>query len=148
MNGSVSGTRGLIAQASISINAAVARVWDALVNPDIIKDYMFGTNVVSDWQVGSPIFWKGTWQGKPYEDKGVILSLKPQQLLEYSHFSPLTGQPDVPENYHNVTIEVAGEGRQTTVALSQDNCATEEEREHSAKNWLMMLEGLKKLLEK
>ena len=141
-------TSGLIARASATINAPLARVWDAFVNPDVIKQYMFGTTVVTDWKEGSPILWKGEWQGKPYEDKGVILKIKPQQVIEYSHFSPLTGQPDVPENYHHVKVELAGKGQQTTVSLAQDGNASPEERDHSAQNWNMMLEGLKKLLEK
>ena len=44
-----------IARASVTINAPVANVWDALVNPEAIKQYMFGTNVTADWQEGSPI---------------------------------------------------------------------------------------------
>src|SRR5579859_1565322 len=131
--------KGLIAKASVTIHAPLARVWDAFVNPDIIKQYMFGTTVVTDWKEGSPILWKGEWQGKPYEDKGVILKLKPQQLIEYSHFSPLTGEPDVPENYHHVRVELAGEGQHTTVTLAQDGSASEDEREQSEKNWVMIL---------
>ena len=122
-------------------------MWDALTNPDQIRKYMFGTNVVSDWQVGSPIVWKGEWQGKPYEDKGTILKIEQERLVRYSHFSPLSGQPDVPENYHTVTIELSGAGDRTRVSLSQDNNATQEEQEHSAANWSMMLVSLKKLLE-
>ncbi len=56
--------RGLIAKASISINASIAKVWDALTNPEVIKQYMFGTEIISDWKEGSPIIWKGEWQGK------------------------------------------------------------------------------------
>ena len=138
----------LIAKASTSINTPADRVWDALVNPKIIKQYMFGTNVVSDWKEGSPITFKGEWQGKAYEDKGVILKVKPQQLLQYSHYSPLSGVPETKEAYHTVTIELARQGAQTVVSLSQDNNATEEEKQHSEKNWKMMLEGLKKLMEK
>lgn len=138
----------LIAKVAITINAPVAKVWEALTKPEIIKQYMFGTNVVSDWQVGSSIVWKGEWQGKSYEDKGRILKFEKERTLQYSHFSPLTGKPDVPENYHTVTIELSSDGSQTTVTLSQDNNETEEAREHSEKNWRMMLEGLKKLLEK
>jgi uncharacterized protein YndB with AHSA1/START domain len=138
----------LIANASITINAPIAKVWEALVNPDMIKQYMFGTNVVTDWKEGSLIVWKGEWQGKAYQDKGTILKIDQERVLQYSHFSPLSGQPDVPENYHSVTIELSGKGQQTTVTLTQDNNETEEEREHSEKNWQMMLEGLKKLLEK
>lgn len=137
----------LIAQASSTINAPAAKVWDALTNPAIIKQYMFGTHVVSDWKEGSPIVWQGEWQGRQYEDKGVILKLEPQRLIKYSHFSPLSGLPDTPENYHTVTVELTSAGAQTHVALSQDQNATEEEREHSAQNWAMVLEGLKKTVE-
>src|SRR3712207_3761127 len=94
----------LIAKASVTINASSEKVWDALVNPEAIKQYMFGTNVVSGWREGSPIIWRGEWQGKPYEDKGVILRFKPGRGLQYSHFSPLSGLPDKPESYHTVTI--------------------------------------------
>lgn len=138
----------LIAKAEATINAPIAKVWEALTKPEIIKQYMFGTNVVSDWQVGSSIVWKGEWQGKSYEDKGKILKFEEGRVLQYSHFSPLTGEPDVPENYHTVTIELSSDGTQTIVTLSQDNNATEEAREHSEKLWNMMLDGLKKLLEK
>ncbi len=137
-----------IAKASISINAPVGKVWNALTNPEVIKQYMFGTNVISDWKEGSPIFWKGEWQGKKYEDKGVILKLEPESLIQYSHFSPLSGKPDLPKNYHTVTVELVSNGAETTVSLSQDNNETEQAREHSEKNWKMMLDGLKKLLEK
>ncbi len=139
--------KNLIAMASISINASVNKVWQALVNPEDIRQYMFGTTVVSDWREGSPIIWKGEWQGKPYEDKGVILQLEPGRKIRYSHFSPLSGVPDLPENYHTVTVELSAEGNQTWVMLAQDNNATEEERLHSQANWEMMLAALKKYLE-
>lgn len=140
--------RGLMAKVEIGIDAPIAKVWDALVNPETIKQYMFGTNVVSDWKEGHAIAWKGEWQGKAYEDKGVILRLVPERTLEYSHFSPLSGLPDAPENYHTVSMSLATKGTRTVLSLSQDNNPTEASREHSEKNWMMMLEGLKKLLER
>jgi len=140
--------RGLIAKASITVNASVTTVWDALTNPETIKQYMFGTEVVSNWKEGGTIVWKGVWQGKAYEDTGKILKIEIGRMLRYSHFSPLSGQPDLPENYHVVTIELSGDGQNTTISLSQDNNETEEAREHSEKNWRMMLDGLKKVLEK
>jgi uncharacterized protein YndB with AHSA1/START domain len=138
----------LIARASVTIDTSIARVWEALVSPEAIKEYMFGTNVSTDWREGSPITWKGEWQGKAYEDKGVILQLKPERLLQYSHFSPPSGLPDKPENYHTVTIELSENRSQTVISLAQDNNATEEERAHSEKNWGMMLTSLKKFLER
>jgi uncharacterized protein YndB with AHSA1/START domain len=136
-----------IARASIKINAPSEKVWNALVDPNAIKQYMFDTNVVSDWHEGSPILWKGEWQGRSYEDKGVILKLKAGQTIQYSHYSPLSGVPDKPENYHIVTVELSPHGNETHVSLTQDNNASEREREESEKNWGMMLTGLKKFVE-
>ena len=136
-----------IANASTTIDAPVAKVWRALVTPETIKRYMFGATVVSEWKEGSPIVWKGEWKGKPYEDKGVIVRLDPGRTLRYTHWSPLSGVPETPENQHTVTIELEGEGAHTHVSLSQDKNRTEEERKHSEENWKTMLVGLKKVLE-
>lgn len=140
-------SENLVATAKTTINVPIESVWDALVNPATIKKYMFGTTVISDWKEGSKIIWKGEWNGQSYEDKGVILQFKPKTRIQYSHFSPLTGQPDTPENYHTVTIDLTDKDGPTTISLSQDNNATEQAKEHSEKNWTMMLSGLKKLLE-
>ena len=94
----------LTAKKTIVINAPVAKVWNALTDPTIIKQYMFGTEVVTDWKVGSPIKFKGVWQGKAYEDKGTIVQLIPQQVLRYTFWSSLGGFEDKPENYANVTF--------------------------------------------
>jgi uncharacterized protein YndB with AHSA1/START domain len=138
----------LIAKVSTTINAPAQKVWDALTDPEVIRQYMFGTSVISDWKQESPIVWKGEWQGKKYEDRGVILKLEPERLIQYSHFSPLSGKPDLPENYHTVTIELVSHGVETAISLSQDNNETDQAREHSEENWKMMLASLKKLLEK
>ncbi len=140
--------KGFVAEASITINASVGKVWDALTNPKIIKQYMFGTDVVSDWREGSAIIWKGEWQGKKYEDKGIILKLQPMRTLQYSHYSPLSGLPDTQENYHTVTIELSSKETQTLVLLRQDNNTTEQERQHSQNNWKTMLTNLKELIER
>lgn len=137
----------LAAKADITIKGSVSQVWDALVNPDKIKQYMAGAEVVSDWTVGSPIVWKGEWKGKPFEDKGRILEIQPGRRLCYSHFSPLSGAADRPENYHTVTIQVDGDEGEVRVDLSQDKNASEKAREESSRNWNMMLEGLKKMIE-
>ncbi len=113
----------------------------------MIKRYMFGATVVSEWKRGSPIVWKGESQGRPFEDTGVILDIEPGRLLRFTHFSPLSGLPDASENYHTVAVRLRGEGTQTRVSLTQDNNETEEARAHSEGSWKMMLGGLKVLLE-
>ncbi len=63
---------GIISRSSVAANAGPDEAWDALVNPDKIKKYLFGTECITDWKVGSQIIYRGMWQGKPYEDKGKI----------------------------------------------------------------------------
>jgi uncharacterized protein YndB with AHSA1/START domain len=141
-------SKNLVANATISIGATRGKVWEALVTPAAIKQYMFGADVESDWHTGSEIKWKSEVKGKKYEDKGVILKFEPDQTLQYSHFSPLSGKPDRAENYHTVSIDLAGTGKETEVSLSQDNNADETSRNETANNWETMLEGLKKYVEK
>ena len=136
-----------VAKADVTIKAPVEKVWEALVNPAIIKSYMFGTDVQSEWKAGSPIVWKGEYQGKKYEDHGRILEVVPRHKLRYSHFSPLSGLPDTPENYHQVTIDLAGENGSVKVALKQDQNHSEQAQAESEKNWKAMLAGLKKTVE-
>jgi uncharacterized protein YndB with AHSA1/START domain len=59
-----------VATAEIEIDAPPTKVWSALTDPDQIKQYMFGSEVVTDWRQGSQIVWKGEYEGKEYEDKG------------------------------------------------------------------------------
>lgn len=140
-------SENLIAKAKTSIDSSKSKVWQALVTPDAIKQYMFGADVESDWLEGGEITWKGEMKGRKYQDKGVILKIEPEHILRYSHFSPLSGKPDKPENYHVVTINLTGSGDNTNVSLSQDNNADEKARKESEKNWGAMLQGLKKFVE-
>ena len=140
-------TKSIIAKADTTINASVDVVWKALVTPSTIKKYMFGSDVVSDWREGAAIRWKGQWKGTFYEDKGVILEMAPPKKLSYSHFSPLTGESDIPENYHTVTIELNQKGSSTDVSLTQDNNKNEDGKRHSEKNWSQMLSSLKQVVE-
>lgn len=138
---------GYTAKAQTEIDASADRVWAAMTDPDQIKEYMFGSQVETDWKPGSPILWKGEFQGKSYEDKGEVLEVEPGRRLKVTHFSPLTGQDDVPENYHTVTYDLDEHDGHTHVALTQDNAGSEEEAEHSSAMWQQMLDGLRKQVE-
>jgi uncharacterized protein YndB with AHSA1/START domain len=140
-------SKGLVVKKTIHIKADIASVWDALVNPEKIKQYLFGTETISDWKVGSRITYKGVWEGKEYRDGGIILQFVPEKIFQSTYWSSMSGTEDIPDNYATVTYELQKEGNGTLLMLTQDNCKTPEQQKHSENNWGMVLEGLKKLVE-
>jgi uncharacterized protein YndB with AHSA1/START domain len=134
---------GILAKAQTEIEAPASRVWDALTDPDQIKEYMFGSQVETDWKVGSPITWNGEYEGRTYQDKGEVLTYDEPRELSVTHYSPLTGQDDKPENYHTLVYTLQEQDGRTRVSLAQDNCADEREAEQFSANWQQMLDGLK-----
>ena len=140
-------TNSIILKLSVVINAPISKVWDAIVNPAQIKKYMFGTNTVSDWKVGSSITFSGEWEGKPYMDKGTIIQLQKEKILEYNYWSNFSGEKDEPANYSNITYELSEQKGGTLFTLTQDNFKNEEAKSHSQKNWGMVFESMRKILE-
>jgi uncharacterized protein YndB with AHSA1/START domain len=142
-------TRGFAAIKRVTIHATRGEVWNALTDPEKVKRYMHGTEMSTDWKEGSPIFWRGEWKGRSYEDKGTVLAVQPEELLSYTHWSPMGGSEDKPENYHTVTYELAGDDGKTTLTLTQDNNPSQEEADQMAENnWGPVLNGLKETVEK
>ena len=136
-----------VARAEIEIDTSRDKVWAALTDPAQIKEYMFGSQVVTDWKQGSPIVWRGEYEGKKYEDKGEIVEIEPERRLKVTHFSPLSGQEDRPENYHTLLYELEERDGRTHVSLSQDNNPSKDAAEHSQVNWVRMLADLKQVVE-
>jgi uncharacterized protein YndB with AHSA1/START domain len=137
-----------VATSTITIEAPTRRVWSVLTSPDAIKEFMFGTEVLTDWSPGGPIVWRGMWEGKEYEDRGKILELEPGRRLVVTHFSPLSGQEDAPENYHTLTWTLEDQPGTTVLTLSQDNNATADEAEHSKGMWDSLVAGVKTIAER
>jgi uncharacterized protein YndB with AHSA1/START domain len=135
------------AQVSINIHATISNVWEALTNPEIIRKYFFGTNTITDWKVGSPIKFKGEWQGKSYEDKGTILEIQKNKLIKYDYWSSMSGIEDKPENYVIVTYQLSGEDENVNLSVLQENIPDEKMKKHSEENWNKVLNGLKKVAE-
>ena len=136
------------AVATIEINAQPSRVFNALTDADLVKEYLAGAEIKSDFKVGSPITYSGEWEGQPYEDKGVVLDFEPRKLLKVTHYSPLSGKPDAPENYHTVTYAVAGDDNQSTLTITQENNRDQAEVDEAQKTWTTILEGLKTAVER
>ncbi|HSW75212.1 MAG TPA: SRPBCC family protein [Candidatus Saccharimonadales bacterium] len=137
----------ITSDASTIINAPADKVWQAITNPEIVKQWFFGTTVESSWQPGESIVFRGEWNGQAYEDKGTIKQIEPNKVLEYTHLSSRTGQADEPENYEIVRFELTETNNQTTMHIHEENLASIEARDKSIELWKIVLSNLKKTVE-
>ncbi|MCR1159873.1 MULTISPECIES: SRPBCC family protein [Micrococcaceae] len=135
------------AVATASIPANRQKVWEALTDPALIKQYFLGTNVETTWRVGDPITYSGEYNGKSYEDKGTILAFEPPARLKTTHYSPASGLPDTSENYHTVEYSLAEEAGGTRVTIRQGNNSSDQETTQSTETWQVVLRNLKEFLE-
>jgi uncharacterized protein YndB with AHSA1/START domain len=138
-----------VGHASVTINVPRAKVWDALVNPDTIMQYMPVTSVVSEWKEGSPIVWTSEFQDKPFKVEGTVLRFQPDRLLEYDHSLPIFRSSGVAHSreHRRVTIELRDDGERTHLSVTEGGNKTERELQHSEGSWRMALNGIKALLE-
>lgn len=136
-----------LATATTTVHARATAVWSALTDPTKIKQYLFGSEVTSEWKVGSPITYTGEWEGESYTDHGTILDLTEPKLFRSTYFSPLGGKQDIPENYHTITWVLTEHGKRTTVEVTQDNNESDDAARRAEANWKGVLGELKKLLE-
>jgi uncharacterized protein YndB with AHSA1/START domain len=132
---------------TFTINAPKEKVWDALTNPETVKQYFFGTDLIADWKAGGMIYFRGEWEGKSYEDKAIITAIKENELLCYDYKSSWDPLPDVRENYLPVEYRLTENDGITTLEIIQGS-ATQEQAEHSEQNWNMLIKGMIELVEK
>ena len=128
------------------INAPLEKVWDALTNPEIVKQYFFGTELLTNWEIGSDIVFQGEWEGQKYKDPGKVLEYSHNEKLAYSYLSNWSGKEDKPENYLWVCYEVKPIDKGTELTISQTNY-DEERAKHSETNWASLIDGMKKIIE-
>ena len=124
----------LVVTASIEIAAPPAKVWEVLTNPTLIKEYLFGTNTVTSWEVGSPVTFQGTFGENPpksYRDKGVVLTCQPGKRLSYSYWTGFSGLADAPENYAIVTYSLEITGGQTVFTWDQRGYPDAKRHQHA-----------------
>ncbi len=145
----------LVVKNNITINAPAAKVWDALVNPEQTKKYMFGCKTISDWKPGNPLLWRGSYEGKEMDFvTGKIIEIKPNSLLKYTVIDPNASYPDIPENHLNVSYELSEQDGKTTLTVTQDGFedAAEGEKRYkdvynNGEGWNPILTEIKKLVE-
>ena len=146
----------LIVKNSIAINAPASKVWDALTNPEQTKKYMFGCETISDWKPGSPLLWRGEYEGTEMVFvKGNIVSIEPGKFLAYTTIDPnSTTVEDIPENYLTVTYDLREQDGQTTLNVTQGDYSKVADGEkryqdtyNNGEGWNPILIQIKKLVE-
>lgn len=145
----------LLVTSSITIDAPISKVWDALTNPEQTKIYMFGCEAISDWNVGGSLLWKGVWEGNEMVFvKGNIVQIEPEILLAYTTFDPNGTIEDIPENYLTVTYSLSEVDGQTHFVVTQGdyNTVAEGERRYNeayngGEGWNPILVAIKQLVE-
>jgi uncharacterized protein YndB with AHSA1/START domain len=143
----VSAMKELGATSSITIDASIGEVWKAITTPELIKQWFFGVDTESDWRPGSPLIHRGEWQGKPYVDKGEILRIESPTVLVHTHWSDVSGLPDAPENYQEVTWALSKRDGSTELTITERNLPSEETKAVSEASWKTALTSLKVVLE-
>jgi uncharacterized protein YndB with AHSA1/START domain len=138
----------LIVSKSIEINAEPSKVWKALTDPEIIREYLFGTETITDWNIGSDVIFQGEYNGHKYKDKGVVRENIINQVLSYTYWSGFSGLEDKPENYSLVKYTLAAAGGKTKLTWTQTGFANEEGHKHSENGMAEFLKGIKIIIER
>jgi uncharacterized protein YndB with AHSA1/START domain len=112
----------ITSKCTILINAQKQKVWDALTNPVLVKEWQYGSDVVTDWKTGSEIRFRTVWNDQVFEQWGKILEINPNELIRYSLFFPRPDLEDTAENYFIMSYLLSDIGNQVKLEiLKEDN---------------------------
>ncbi len=143
----------LIIKEEVLLDAPLTKVWDLLTNPKMTKQYMFGCEIVSDWQIGSPVLWTGkTEDGQEIVYvKGKVLEYEYGKKISSTTFDPNSGMKDIPENHVQFTYELEEQENRTLLTITQGDFSKAEDGQkrydESKQGWReMVIPLMKKLL--
>ena len=140
--------KNLQSKNSIIINAQAEKVWDVLTNPEKIALFLYGTKTETDWKIGSPITFSGSYNEMTYTDKGIVMANVPYSLLAYDYWSQFSGLPDTPENYCEVAYLIH-DNQDGTVTFTWQQIGFKDKKslEHNNGSMPAILEQIKQLSE-
>lgn len=104
---------------TIHINASPEKVWDALTKPELVKQWQYGSDLITSGEAGDDIRFKTAFGDKIFEQWGKILEVKTNEVLRYSLFAPRPNLEDKPENYFEMNYALTAENGGTKVIISQ-----------------------------
>lgn len=126
----------------VFIEAAPEEVWRAITDPELTRQYYYGTDIISTWQPGAP--WKSE-SGDELYLVGEIVDAQPGRRLEQT-FRVAIEEPASNDAPSTVTWELTPVGAGTRLRLTHSDLAPAT-YEYTEGGWEHILGGLKTLLE-
>ena len=132
----------------INIVAPTRKVWLALTVPELVKQWQYGSDLLTTWEVGTPIVFRNEWNGQVFEQKGTVVEFSPESRLKYSLFFPRADLEDIPENHFFMTYELTeSEGVTSLLVRQEDSRPSQPDESTAADEGPNVLSSLKELVE-
>jgi uncharacterized protein YndB with AHSA1/START domain len=132
---------------TIVLNAPVEKVWNALTKPELVKQWQYGSDLLTDWKAGNEIRFRNEWEGQIFEQWGTVLEVIPNQKIKYSLFFPRPELEDKPENYFIMSYIISVENQKTKLEIIQEDHRPGAVQEEPQGEENPVLQGLKALIE-
>jgi uncharacterized protein YndB with AHSA1/START domain len=132
---------------TIFIQAPVQKVWDALTKPELVKQWQYGSELITDWEIGNDIRFRTEWENKIFEQWGKVVEVRPCDLIKYNLFAPGPGLEDKPENYFIMSYVLTSEIGQTRLEIIQEDNRQNAIQEEPQGEENPILQSLKKIAE-
>ena len=127
------------------IETTPEKLWEALTSSEFTRRYWFGSDIVSDWKVGSPF--SLVMNGKTTDDGEILEADKPRRL-SYS-FHHLLNDEARKERPSKVTFVLEPQGKLVRLTLTHEGFPPNSVVLGGiSRGWPAILSGLKSLLER
>jgi uncharacterized protein YndB with AHSA1/START domain len=106
---------------TVKILAPAEKVWLALTRPDLVKQWQYGSDLLTTWEVGKPIVFRNEWNGQVFEQKGTVMEFSPPSRVKYSLFVPRPDLRDIPEHHFFMIYELSESDGTTSLSVRQED---------------------------
>ena len=132
---------------TIVLDAPIEKVWNALTQPALVKQWQYASDLITDWIVGNEIRFRNEWEGQVFEQWGTVLEVIPNQKIKYSLFFPRPELEDKPENYFIMSYILTEENQKVKLEILQEDNRPGAIQEEPQGEENPILQGLKALIE-
>lgn len=132
---------------TIVLSAPIEKVWNALTQPTLIKQWQYGSDLITDWTVGHEIRFRNEWEGQVFEQWGTVLEVIPNHKIKYSLFFPRPELEDKPENYFIMSYILSEENQKVKLEILQEDNRPGAVQEKPQGEENPVLQALKNLIE-